>query len=858
MKKILLLFLSLPLLFTACGPKTITPDIPVQKEQASAPAPVTSTPAESPRSIQMEALSEGLVVFTSGDVFVRRDGEENYLDIGDMLFQDDIVGTGPDSYCEIQLGEIAVVRMEAESLITMSSLFSSESGSRMGVDLEEGQVLCKVKKLLEDDSFKVKAGTVVCGVRGTEFGVSSRGDEKVLLAVKEGAVAVTPVSLEKVSELSRDEESLRGVASLIQEASLVVGASEELNIEDETFKDLEEIAPVLEQVVQKIEEKNTAREKQEAAGEAGTEEQADLEEAVAVLEQEVSRQARDILTVIESKPEIVAPAVLEKKEISEESKKVLESTDQMELITFAAPETEEKARSESSAPAAPVLPTLYKVAVRVVPADAEIISAGRVIARGSLSKLYSEGKTLSLEFRLEGYKAETLNITVDENMEAEYAVELKPEEDQNTSLPIQAPEENMTAPIAAADPAASVPGSVDTAAEPVRVALTTSPADAALKIDGSSAGKGSWDGKVKPGDQIRVSAERNGYAPASLTLTVPPEGLERVITLDPRPLEVSNDLSSAGLVGVLAGDPSLMIGADTAGKLTAFDRNGKLLWQYASANSPNANSSAVLHNGKVYFSGGSELVILSSKEGSLVSRIPLEEERSHIYGRQVMPLDGDILYPANDELVLMDSSGNEQASYSLPEGSSMSPALWEGKILIADKKGELLIMDPADGSIITSVSTGSLQSVAQSPAVQGNIAVFTSRKGVVSAVDLTNETVLWERDLDSTVFANIVASPEGCYVFTTKREVYPLSWESGEDLFSPLKDISSAPGYAQGQLYITTTSGIMRILNARTGTVAAEMDLGDSFSARPIIREGLVFGVGRKGKFYRINPAGLE
>ena len=858
MKKILLVFLSIPLLLTACGPKTITPEIRDQMEQASDSDSVSSAPEETSRSIQMEELSEGLVVFTSGDVFVTREGSDEYLDIGDLLYQNDVVGTGPDSYCEIQLGEIAVVRMEADSLITMSTLFGSDSGSRMGVDLEEGQVLCKVKKLLEDDTFKVKAGTVVCGVRGTEFGVSAKGDERVLLAVKEGAVAVTPVSLERVSELSREEESLKDVASLIQDASLVVGASEELDIEEETFKDLEEIAPALEQVVLKIEEKKTAVEKQEASVRTGSEDQSDLEEAVAVLQEEVRRQVEEIRTVIESKPEIVAPAVLEKKGISEESSKALETTDQMELITFAAPETEKNAGVDSDA--APVVPTFYKVAVSVAPAEAEIYSSGRVLARGKISKLYSEGKTLLFEFKLDGYKTETLNITVDENAAREYSVELEPLEDQNVSLPVEVPVEEVAAPVGAAESGSSPTPETDGAesAEPVRVVLTTEPADASLDVDGASVGTGSWAGQGVPGEQIHISAERNGYAPAAVTLTVPPEGLVRVITLEPKPLELSRDLPSAGMVGVLTGDPSLMIGADTAGKLIAFDRSGKILWQYASANSPNANSSAVLYNGRVYFSGGSELVVLSSKDGSLISQIPLEEARSHIYGRQVLPLNDDILYPANEELVLMDSYGSEKTSYSLPEGSSMSPSLWEGKILIADKKGALLMMDPDNGSIISSVSTGSLQSVAQSPAVQGNIAVFTSRKGVVSAVDLTNETVLWERDLDSTVFANLVATPEGCYVFTTKREVYSLSWENGEDLFSPLKDISSAPGYSQGQLYITTTSGIMRIINAGTGAVEAEMDLGDSFSAKPIIREGLVFGVGKKGRFYRINPAGLE
>ncbi len=848
MKKSILPLFLIFLVFTACGPKSVTPVQPPEAPASAAQEPAEPVPG-TPAPVNVKTLTEGLVVFTSGDVFVTRDGEEEFLDIGDQLFQGDIVGTGPDSYCEIQLGEIAVVRMESDSLISMSSLFSSENGSRMGVDLEEGQVLCKVKKLLEDDSFKVKAGTVVCGVRGTEFGVSSRGDEQVLLAVKEGAVAVTPASLEKVAELADQEESLKGVAVKIQEASLVVGAAEEVEIQKETFQNLEEIAPVIEQVVQKIEEKKVALERGENM--AGTDE-ADpdsVDQAIAAIEKEVTQKVEEILSVIEKKPEIVAPAVLEKKVISEESRKVLETTDEMELISYTAPAAAQEAGTDKAASQpAPVMPSLYKVVVRVEPENAEILSSGRVLARGKFSKLHPEGKKLSYEFRLEGYKPQTLDLTVDENTQDEYLIKLEPQEEQNTSLPMEAPSEETPVTEATQDVVTST----------VSLSLVVQPADASISINGTPVGTGRWDSEARVGDVMKVNVQRNGYAPATLNLTVPAEGLNRTVSLEPRPLEVTSDLSSASLVASLTGDPSLMIGADSAGKLTAFNRDGKVLWQYQSGNSPNANSSAVLHNGKVYFSGGTELVVLNSSDGSLVARIPLEESRSHIYGRQVMPLGEKVVYPANDELIVMDGNGKDESSYGIPEGSSMSSSLWKGKILIADKKGSLLVMDPENGAIVSSVSTGSLQAVAQSPAVQGDRAVFASRKGVVSAIDLAGESVLWERNLDRTVFANIVAAPEGCYVYTTKREVYALSWDTGEDLFAPLQDISAAPGYAEGMLYVTTRGGQMQMLNALTGSLEGAMELNDAFTAKPIIRDGIIFGVGSNGKFYRINTAGIE
>jgi outer membrane protein assembly factor BamB len=206
----------------------------------------------------------------------------------------------------------------------------------------------------------------------------------------------------------------------------------------------------------------------------------------------------------------------------------------------------------------------------------------------------------------------------------------------------------------------------------------------------------------------------------------------------------------------------------------------------------------------------------------------------------------------------MDRDGNDQTVYPIPETSSMSSALWNDNIVIADKKGTLLIMDSSNGSTVSSIETGSLQVVAQAPAIAGNRAVFASRKGIVSAVDLASGSVLWERKLDRTVFANIIAADEGCYVYTTKRELYALSWDTGEDLFPALSDISAVPGYDKGKLYMTNRSGMMNVVNAGSGKVEGSLDLKDSFTAKPIIRNGILIGVGTNGNFFRINTEGIR
>ncbi|MDC7233845.1 MAG: PQQ-binding-like beta-propeller repeat protein [Spirochaetales bacterium] len=829
MKKTYLLSLFAVVLMS-CGPKQMEP-VPVAPVEEKAPAEDVQ-PAAAPVEIGDDA--EGLVVFLSGDVFLVREGEESYLNIGDSVAQSDVIRTEEDGYCEIQLGNIAVVRMDSNSLLQIQTLVNSSEGSRTGVELESGTVLCKVKKLLDDDSFQVKTNTVVCGVRGTQFSVSTDQQEDILLAVKEGSVAVTPRSLDRVSELAVEEAALAPLAAKIEAAAVVVSASEELKVEKETFKEAEQLTEVVAAVVQKVEAKKQAQAVLlEEDSEAGQEE-------LAQLVQEVEKEVEVLLVSLDKAPEAIAPEVLEVKEISEEAAEVLKATDGMDVIVLAAAAAgkEEKA------------PSLFRVQVSAVPAEAQIIQNGRILGTGRFEKLYTEGTELNLEVSLDGYESRSLMFSVDEQNSGDFTVELE-------KIPLSEPVSENPADEEALLTAAPVE-TPDVPAEAAVISSTVSvePGDARLVINGNPV-SGVWQSEEPEGTVIKVEASRNGYEPVSRQLTLTASSSSHVIRLTPRPVEVKKALGMSAPVGVIRNRGSLYLAADSKGKLTAFDQKGTILWQHSSANSPNANSSPVEHQGRVYFSGGSELVVLNRDTGAVINTVSLPEDRSHIYGRRVVPAGDQLFMPANGELILINSSGEDVRSIPIANGSSMSPALWSGKAVIADKKGALLVIDPSDGSLLSSIPTGAVQAVAQSPAIFGDKAVFCSRKGIVAAVDLNNGSVLWERDLERTVFADVVVTDEGCFVYSTKRELFALSWSSGEDLYAPLKDITSVPGYDRGQLVVTDRAGTLKILDAGSGRIVKQLELKDSFTARPIVRDGIIVAVGSDGEFYRINMEGL-
>jgi outer membrane protein assembly factor BamB len=816
----------------SCGPKQMDPvTIAPEKEES-----VVEKTQSSAAAVEIRDDTQGLIVFLSGDVFLNRNGEEEYLNIGDSVSQNDVIKTDEDGYCEIQLGDIAVIRMDANSILQIQTLISSSEGSRMGVELESGTVLCKVKKLLDDDSFQVKTNTVVCGVRGTQFSVSSDQEADTILAVKEGTVAVIPRSFDKVSELAFEEMALAPIVAKIEEFAVVVSASEELTVHKDTFKEAEELAKVVETVVQKVEEMKKA---EAVLKENDTE---SLKEELAVLVLEVEKEVEVLLVSLEESPEAMVLENLDVKEISEEAAEVLKATETMEVITIPVAAAVEQKK----------VPVLFRVQISATPAAALITQNGFLLGSGTFEKLYTEGSEVNMEVMLEGYKSQSLKMTVDEMNSGDYSIileEILMEEELEEPV-VEAEAEAVLTAIVVETP--------ELPEEPalIAVAVSVEPADAELKINGGSVST-LWKSEEKDGTVITVEASRRGYETVKKQLTLNASSMNHIIRLTPKPVEVSSNLNMSTPVGIIQNKGNLYLSADSNGMLTAFDLNGKVLWQHSSTNSPNANSSPVIHQGKVYFSGGSELVILNGNSGAVINSVSLPEERSHLYGRRVVPAGDKLYIPANEELVVIDTDGAELRSIPIGNGSSMSAALWSGKAVIADKKGSLLVIDPADGSVLLSIPTSAVQAVAQSPSIFSDKAVFCSRKGIVVAVDLNNGTVLWERELGRAVFADIITSDEGCYVYSTKKEVFALSWASGEDLFAALKNVTSVPGYDRGQLVFTDKDGFLKLINASSGSVIRQMNLDDSFTARPIVRDGIIVGVGSNGQFYRINMEGI-
>ncbi len=448
MKKEYLLFLVLFLVgcivLISCKPPDASQH-EVSKEQSIVPS---VTP------VQIKAL----VTFVSGSVDALRKGVWGPLQIGENVDQETVVKVRERSYCEIQFGNTAVVRINENTQIVLEKLVIQEGENQVDVKMDSGAVLAKVSKLSGKDKFQVRTGVAVCGVRGTEFGVTAAPDGKMHLKVKEGKVVVLPTTADVETigkKITKDEKTAKVVETVVTkvyDAAPVVQKNEEIVITPEVVQKTQNLIKKAEQEIPQIVAKST---------------EPTIEKDIASLVEEVTKT---VSAVIE-KPSI----------LKEENKKVLAVLDTMEIIpvpvtpppSAASQTSQEKPKEEKRIP-------LVVVTITATPEDSEILLEGNLIGRGSLKRIMEEGSKLTFRIQKEGYEPQDLSVEAKGKLD--YKVELKP--------------------------------------KPREVSILVEPTDAEILVDGTLVGKGTYKALFEVGKEIKIGVRKPGYEEKTTTLKI--------------------------------------------------------------------------------------------------------------------------------------------------------------------------------------------------------------------------------------------------------------------------------------------------------------------------------------------------
>ncbi len=210
----IILFMSLiiTIVLTACSPKTAQEQAlaPVQ-EQAVQEAPVV--------------LMNGTCVYIEGSVTLLRAGNERPMELGDEIISGDTIKTGSNAICELQFGSTAKLQLQAQTVLEVTDVLLSDVSRRVAAKLEIGSILNKVQKLSGTDSYTIRTGSTVCGVRGTEFVVKVDSTSTTVIAVKKGKVAALPATatLDKIiQEAATNAVASAALETLVANAPVIV------------------------------------------------------------------------------------------------------------------------------------------------------------------------------------------------------------------------------------------------------------------------------------------------------------------------------------------------------------------------------------------------------------------------------------------------------------------------------------------------------------------------------------------------------------------------------------------------------------------------------------------------------------
>ncbi len=139
--------------------------------------------------IEQSALpvSMAAVTFIAGTMTLERGTEGTVKpEVGQKLYQDDILVTGENSSADIAVKDFGIIKLGASTRITLAELKDTAASIRM----DQGEMVSLITRKDKSQNYNVVTPTAVAGVRGTIFFTSVKGDQATTFGVVQGSIAV--------------------------------------------------------------------------------------------------------------------------------------------------------------------------------------------------------------------------------------------------------------------------------------------------------------------------------------------------------------------------------------------------------------------------------------------------------------------------------------------------------------------------------------------------------------------------------------------------------------------------------------------------------------------------------------------
>jgi len=754
------------------------------------------TKTEDLSSVTAPEYRQAMITFISGDVFRLENGEWIYAEIGDFLEKDDSIQVETDSFCEIQFGDRAVVRVEEDTELFLSSVFMKPGEARIGINLAVGSILCKVQKLTDTEKFNVRTQSVACGVRGTEFRVTADSGIDTVLSVKEGAVAILPPELVVEHLVEKSGESGEVVGEILEKieiAAFVVTANEEIKITEDSFVEIKEVALEIADIVDFM-----ASTKGSGAGVKNEQ----VEKLIA---------AAEFVSDTVAKKEVVVEV------LSEDNRGSLKNIENMRMISI--PGADNKAE--------PII-SLHKFSLKIIPANAEILLNSKSVGKGKFSGIFEEGEVLNFNFISNNFESQSTSFTISKETSRAYTISLvRPKVEEKDKVEV----EKEVSPIKV-DKETEATEKETVEAKTVEVKEDTKQIDTVVAE--VSIEKKNTTLKLEPDlvipdplvATLSVSSNRlvgSLSSGAGMIFTSDSNGTLSAITSDGRfiwSFETANK-SVENSYPVFSNNRIYFSGSSEFVIINAF--NGKLIERSPlDKNSAHIFGRRLVPFGSVsLFPSNNEIRVIDSRSGDLIRSISLPGSGSRmtpaVWNNKILSVD------QNGTLSIINSeNGNieKEISTSGSQPIALSITIQNNLAIFSGRKGNVVCIDLNEEKVLWE----------------------TSLNGGARKVQ---------------VYSDIVFNNTGAYIYT-KGTIHALNINTGKYLFESVGNVSSPPGLVNNQIVFGDNDDNLIFMNSSNGEIEKKLNLDNKISTRPVEIDGLISAGTINGNLLVINSESIR
>lgn len=323
---------------------------------------------------------------------------------------------------------------------------------------------------------------------------------------------------------------------------------------------------------------------------------------------------------------------------------------------------------------------------------------------------------------------------------------------------------------------------------------------------------------------------------------------------------------------------------DAIGSVTAFSTNGgAVAWRTSlipdretggggffslGANTPGGGYGGGLaaDSGRLYAASGyGNVVALDPANGK-----KLWERNLGLPVRAAPTASGDRVFVITMEGRFVCLSGIDGAELwavrGLPQQASLvmnvSPAVAGDTVVVPYPSGDLVALKISDGSALWSESLARTRSTSQMtsladaarPAIDGGVVFAVSHAGRMVATQLVGGERLWSLNVASTQTPWVAG--DSVFVVDTSGQLLAVTRTTGAVQWTvqlPGSNTWSGPVLAGGKLWLASAKGILIGVDALTGKVASQQELGDPVYIAPVVADRRLYALTDKARLIALN-----